>query len=240
MTISRIQFVDGVSRSGAGLNTSADLTSVSIGHTLVAYLRWADTAQNFTSTPVTCTGESNLTSLGSIIGPGPNGTYGQWFILNAATAAGAKTVACTPVGSGANSVYCISVWQLSGATGADGAPVNASGSGTTPSVGKTTSLSNAAMLAVIRSDIGSDMSAPGSGYTEETTLINLFGPDSAEYNLNVGAAGAKTVNATIPSGAWMIDALAISSADGVAGSTELAAIAAVLNGFGINQQGIRR
>lgn len=222
MTITRRDFQDGIIRSGSGFNTNYSTgVSVNVGDTIVAIFRWAHGSDAITAIPITCTGESNLTLIGGHVGPGPNGTYSQWAILKSATASGTKTIGCTPTGTADNG-YCVCGWVLSGvhSDGNDGTGSNASGTGTTPSVGVTTSLSNGAILALMQTDIGSDLSLPGTGYTEETTLQNLYGPEAAEYNLNVGAAGAKTVNATIPSGAWIIHALAIKSADGTGGSTQ--------------------
>lgn len=209
---------------------SATIATWAAGETCVALINWYGTV---TLNTVTMAGESNLTILGSPQTGGPNNGRSQWAVLNNVTGTGSKAVTAN---FSASTDFNVTIWRLSGTDtsgAADGSPAGATGTSTTPSVGITTSVANAAIFAGISSD-GSQPSAPGSGYTLET-LANAYWYDGAEYDIDVGAAGSKTVDATITSGLWIINALAIKPAGG--GTTQALSGSAATGGSGTQSPG---
>jgi hypothetical protein len=128
----------------------------------------------------------------------------QWAVIDSVTASGNKTATVTL--SGTSNAVKIDLWRISGAN-AHGTPVGANGNSTTPSVNVTTTVANAAIFAGGVTDGGSYTA--GSGYTKETINADSYNFDGVEYDIDVGAVGSKTVNATATSGQWIWNAIEI-------------------------------
>lgn len=208
-------FKEGTIYSGSVFNSSTTHPGAQLGDAIVAYCAWIGTA--VVGLQVTCSGESDLTLIGSTDGSntfdpftgGPNGSAGHWLYIPSLSSTASKTLGWTNSVSTSTSPngYVLRSWLLRGVTALDGPPVGALGTGTTPTVNKTTSVSNAAILAIGRSD-GGDMTAPGTGYTQRTDT-NMYGYHGIEDIAAAGAAGTKVVDATFASGNWMMHALAL-------------------------------
>jgi len=89
------------------------------------------------------------------------------------------------------------------------AVAGATGTSTTPTVNVTTGASGALIAAIVSATSGSDPAA-GSGYTL-VTMADGHALVSGEYDLDVGAAGSKTVDFTSSNVVWNITAAAFNA-----------------------------
>ena len=164
-------------------------TGVTAGHSLAVAISLVD---GDTITSVTCTGESNLTLIGSPQGGNSDFVSFQWAYLSNVTSSGDKTITITRDNGnynlagiayeiiGCNTTACYD----SGAEGGEG------GSGYTGTVTLTTGSANDLLLIAAYSGSNhSNWTAP-TGYTEVPFAFNSHW--STAYNLDVGAAGSKT------------------------------------------------
>lgn len=193
---------------GVTSTASVTINTWAAGETCLAAILWYGTQ---TISSVTMTGESNLTVLGSPQTGGPDSGRVQWAVLDSTSGTGNKTIEVTM--SGTPAALQLHVWRLSGG-GSHGTPVGASGSSGTLSVSVTTTADAAALFGCGVTN-GGTWSA-GTGYTKES-VFDGYWYDGAEYDIDVGTAGSKTVNATASSGTWCWSAVEIYSAGGGGG-----------------------
>lgn len=171
-----------------GSSTSIVVTQVgcTAGRSLVIAASWAG---DYTITSATCPGET-VAIHGSAFGRAGIGNYQQLLSIANIQASGDKTVTINLSVSATN--RCAYIVELVGGNTAswfDGVSTAEAASGATASVSRTTTNANAAIFT-----IGAHLSpafSPGSGYTGIGTLVVY---NYGEYDLDAGAAGAKTVD----------------------------------------------
>jgi hypothetical protein len=139
----------------------------------------------------------------------------QIYYLNSISSSGAADLVLTKSVGGTRGLYAV---ELSGTstTGVFDVDNTASAASGTPSLSLTTSGNNAAVfaIAVNGDDFGSgDYSASGSGYVT-VTMANPNSYADGEYNLDVGAAGSKTVAMSAFSAEWSMLAAAFNALTG--------------------------
>jgi len=190
--------------------SSVSCTGLAAGDTLLFLARWdsSNTANNVASIVV---GSTTATLVGSDYGPfTPGNARHQWGIISNSTETGTQTCTLT---MDFNCTKRITCWRLTGCdtSGAFDAFASANGASGNPTLTLTTGVSGAAIFAAW-TDGASDTTneVAGTGYTLEP-LNNANWYDSAEYNLNVGSAGSKTVDCTRNSGAWIMTAVSLKS-----------------------------
>lgn len=203
---------DETTSSSAGNTVSVANTAV--GDCLLAIVSWASATNTLDS--ITVTSESNMTLIGSPQGGGPSSDQVQWAILDDITTSGAKDVVATF--SAANQSL-MGVWRLSGCN--PGSMVDVSnatnGTGTNPSVSLTTTVANAAVFGYVTNNGSESATNTGAGYTDEP-IANYQWYATAEYDLDVGATGSKTVDFTNgTSSTYVITAIALDAGAGGGG-----------------------
>ena len=191
--------VVGVVGAGTGASTVVfTLTGTTAGRSLVVGVCWASPA---TISSITCNGESNLTVHGSPVNHASIGIYSQIASLANITTGGTKTITVTFSSTPSyRSGYAV---ELIGGDTSNWFGAVSSGTGTSanPSIAHTTA-ANAAFIASIMTNVSPPTA--GSNYTfVPLGTTYQFG----EYDLDAGAAGAKTVDYTnATSDAWAIAA----------------------------------
>lgn len=185
------------------------LTSVQVGELVLINVRWYSTG---TISVLTVDG-ANATLLGSPQTGGPDNGRSQWATWVNSGSAGNKTVAVTITsGSGA-----LRAWRVSGQDATNPVAVRNGASGTGTSVSVTLSSCPAECLGVaIGSSIGSDWSSPAAGWSLQTVPDAVW-YDSGATAADLGSAGDKTFTATVSSGAWVVNAVAIQPTPPVGG-----------------------
>lgn len=184
------------------------LNSVAVGHTIVVGCSIHNTA---TLDSVAINGESNAT-LGTRADSGSVDDVQMGYLSNV-TAAGTKTITFTFSGILFGTVFALA---LNGADTAGALDVanTAVGTGTTASLSLSPATANACIVAMACGN-GGDLTQD-TGYTL-ITLPNANWYHEAEYNLDVGAAGVKTVQMTNAGmTAWSLAAMAFKVAGGAA------------------------
>lgn len=180
---------------GSGGTRTITLNGVTEGHGIVVALCF----DSGSTISVACNGESSLTATNAT--PFNPATFGgtdrlMIYCLDSVTEGGDKTVTI----SGVNS-YCagagmsVSGGNTGGWLDAEG---GSTGTGATASTSNTTTAANDMVLAIAASN-ASDAAASGAGYVE----IAIGNPNNfanGEYNLDVGAAGSKTVGMDLSAG----------------------------------------
>lgn len=188
--------------SGTVSSWTLTLNGVTAGRSLVVGLVWNDTSISLTS--VACTGESNLT-LHTV----HTGTSRRQFAsLANVTASGNKTLTFTFNSAHSNAACDGFVFEVVGAdTGSFfDKQATATGSGTSQSVSITPTNDNALLAALV---VAPTTISPGSGYTAISIPSTT---KEAEYKLDAGSIGAKTVDfSSSGSGAWEILAAAFNA-----------------------------
>lgn len=136
-------------------------------------------------------GGSAATMIGGVVdnGAGQSAAWG-WLEVSGS---GDKEVSVTyNVSTGGSSLLV--AWEMSGARHADFVDLTNAidgGSGTNPSISRTTNHDNSAIFAYL--ETGGGNPDAGAGYTEfDPPAINNF--NTFEYDEDVGAAGSKTIN----------------------------------------------
>jgi hypothetical protein len=173
----------------SGTTIAVTLNGCTSGRSLVALIIWTHATATISS--VTCTSESNMTLIGSLQHQLINGAeYSlQIAYLSNITASGNKTVTATFTASSAASTMAITEF-IGGDTSAfydTGSDAGADSN----TVSVTTSVANCLVIGMVASDAGSDPT-PGTGYTAITALGNAYWWEEGQYDLDAGAAGAKT------------------------------------------------
>ena len=202
MAIARVAFADGTPSSIDQANVT--IGTWAAGDTCLINVRWYGTQ---TISTLTFTGESNPTVLGSPQTGGPDNARSQWALLSNVTGTGSKTAAVTL--SGTPLQVCMAMWRLSGCdtAGAEDARNGATSTSSTPSVSVTTNTASTAIFAMMSNNNGP--ATAGGAYTQET-VVDAHRYDDCEYDIDAGAAGAKTVDFSLGgSGLWVINAIAI-------------------------------
>jgi len=135
------------------------------------------------------------------------------FYIKSLSTGGTKTFDTTATGW-SNSGWAAFIAEISGQDTASFHDANngATGNSGTLSASVTTTAANDMMVSVGASTGGDP--AADTGYTG-ITLVNAFDFANAQYNLDVGAAGAKTVQMTAGSGQWAFKAAAFKAAGGI-------------------------
>lgn len=190
------------------------INGVSAGNQLVIAARWYHATATISS--ITISGESNATVHGSPTkNASLNNATGQIASLANVTSGGNKTITCT-FSADLSSAGGITVMEVSGGDTAAFFDVEAgsTGNSTNPTTSLTTSNANE-MIVAVQSNGSADATA-GSGYTL-IALPNTFWFDEAEYNLDAGVAGSKTVDFAAGSAQWMVKAAAFKASGGGGG-----------------------
>lgn len=200
-----ITFVGSTENSAFGSGTTGSATrSCTAGNSVVVCIRWYNVV---TISSITCSGET-VTLVGS---PAVNGTRcSQFAVINNVASTASKTVDVTLSGTAANVSICLVEFSGAKTSGIAGAhPAASTGTSANPSHSITTTADNSAIVGILMSNISG--ATPGSGYT--TLSFNTWWSyEYGQYDADVGAAGAKTVNWTMSSEAWHIDALEVLAA----------------------------
>ena len=196
------------------------LNGTTAGRHLIIGVAWYDPNEDQTDTinSITISGESNATLIDTP-SYGIIGRTTQLAYLANNTGGGNKTVTVTGTANGATD-YQIFVLEFSGGdVGAFlGAFNKATGGGNPASLSLTTATNGALIVAYIGAFVGADLT-PGAGYTNiDVGNDDIGGFFEGEYDLDAGAAGAKTVNFSDPSAAWMMSAASFKAAIGVEGA----------------------
>lgn len=191
------------------------LTSVPAGASIIVGVSMLSTTLTISS--VTCSNESNLTETSAITrytaGSGATGSF-QFFYLGEVTEAGTNTKTVTVTTSSAsNTTQCFFLAVTGGDTASFfDADASATGTGTTQSVGVTTTADNGLIVAATITGYANGDATEGAGYTA-IALTNWDGNYHGQYNLDVGSAASKTVGfTTAGSGLWAIKAAAFKAA----------------------------
>ncbi len=207
--VTRVGFFD--NNSNTATTCAVVVTGVSAGDTLVIGSRRSSATSTITS--VTVSSNANATARGTEKTGGPGNCILAWYTLDNVATGGSLTVTVT---LNEDIKHGIVVWHLSSADTAAAYDNSASGgaTSTTPSWSLTTNSANAAIFVVLTSDTGEP--AAGAAYTAEVVINHNFF-DLGEYDIDAGAAGAKTVDfGTQGSGAWIGHAISIKNATGAA------------------------
>lgn len=194
--------------SAAASTLVLTLAGTTIGRSIVLGLAWDSTT---TISSITCTGESNLTLIGSPQFLSGNG-YTQLAYLGLNTTGGTKTITVTYTGSTSRRNGA-ALELIGGKTGSllDNFGSTSGGPSADWSINITTGTNNAAILAVTTHGNG-PRTTPGGGYTD-LQFGGVWGLHSAEYLLDASTAGSKTVNFTHTSTSWGISVASFNSAD---------------------------
>jgi hypothetical protein len=178
--------------------------SFTAGNSIVMFVACYGAAFDVTIDSATFGGQS-LTNRGKSTQAG-SGKGATVLTLDSITGSGSKTVVITP--SSGVAVGMVVVYEVSGGDTSgifDAANGASSASSANPSVSLTTVTDNAAIFAFTSTSGGEP--TQGSGYTL-TNLTNLDF-EAGEYDLDAGSAGAKTVDFSASSGAWVIRAVSL-------------------------------
>ena len=204
MTISIVQSGDSIGLTSS--NTIAlTLTGVTAGSALVARIDWYSGAITISS--VTCTAESNLTVHGAKLTV--NSEDMQFASLGNVTTGGSKTITVTL--SSAALYRSLVVFEVAGGHPSNFFDVESdtTGTSTDPTGSITTTQPSCAVFAVTSSASGVVTTA-GAGFTLQTVVSgNINASDGTEYDLDVGAAGVKSVPfVNSSSSAWAVKSAA--------------------------------
>ena len=187
------------------VSTRDVVRSVTSGNLCLISIRWYGTA---TVSSVTCSGET-VTLVGSAASGAPNAAKSQWAWFTASSTA-SKTVTVT-LSASANDIK-LSFIEISGQASS---PIGNSATATDVSTANPstslTATANSAIYAVLMT--GSLSTTPGTDYTD-LGIQGWWSEEEAEYDIDVGAAGSKTVNWTSNAATWHIDAIEIKVASG--------------------------
>ena len=200
------------SASNSGGSSVAVTLTLTAGRSLVVIHNWA-TSQTGTITSITCSNNSNLTLIGSPTRSAIDHNTQFAYLSNIGTG-GSQTVTVNM--SVAQDEMTTNVLEYIGGdtTGVyDNAVNSGSGNSANPSISLTTNTANALIVGCCGDD-AADPTA-GSGYTI-ITIANFWNFCSGEDQLDMGAAGAKTVAFTAASGNWIAVAAAFKIAGGAA------------------------
>lgn len=202
-----------------------DLVGVQNGEHILVNVRWGGTGTISTLNVGGASGGvggTNMTLLGSPQTGGPDNWRSQWAILEWTGSAGDKLVYVNVSGSPSGGVEA---WRISGANAATpvGSRNGASGSGTAVSVDLTSCPAECIGFA-IGTNNGGDWSSPGDSWSL-LTVGDAGWYDSGAQKSDLGTSGTKTVSATIASGTWVVNAIAIAPTGGGGGSSAPAAYA---------------
>jgi hypothetical protein len=193
--------------NGASINW--DLTGVDAGDSLVVPILWGSASVTITS--VTCSGESNLTGHTQKGPVGPSDSTTQIFHLDNVTSGGTKTITINfsgAPGGGTAFAMALAGGKTSGFFDAEPSGGGSNAASGTPSTSITTTVANAFIVAICSNDGGDPQN--GTDYTL-VTLADRNWFINGEYDLDAGAAGAKTVDMTV-GGVWVIGAAAFKPA----------------------------
>jgi hypothetical protein len=202
-----------VARAGAAINdetfTAAATDNATRvferGQSILVGVTWGNPSSRLL-TSVTCSGEQNLTLIGSPVVDGTLGQAVQFAYLSKVLAAGNKTITINFDGA------CDGDWWIMSYAGADlqqfydlGTLANASGNSAAPSVNVVPVMDNSLI-------VGYAANNPG-GFTVGGAYTVLAGGSSfqivsAEDDVDGGAAGSRAVNYTSTSSAWLMVGLA--------------------------------
>ena len=227
--VARVGF-DAVNSSAAG---GALSLTASAGDTIIVGIGWYSTT--VTITGVTVSSNSDATVRGSTQTGGPSDGRIAWYVLDNVTTGGALTVSYTL--SGAVNSKGIA-WAVSGANTSSAVDTTQGGTNAgsaNPSVSITTANANSAIFAMQIN--GSGVPDAGSGYTLEDTETHAVWYEAAEYDIDVGAAGSKTVDFVEGSSNWVMHAIAINTA-AAGGSAALSGVASTVPADGVAAPGI--
>lgn len=198
-------FVGSTENSAFGSGTTGSCTrSCTAGNSVVVCIRWYNVV---TVSSITCSGET-VTLVGS---PAVNGLRcSQFAVINNVASTASKTVDVTLSGSASNISICLVEFSGAKTSGIAGAhPAASTGTSANPSHSVTTTADNSAIVGILMSNISG--ATPGTGYSN-LSFNTWWSYEYGQYDADVGAAGAKTVNWTMSSEAWHIDALEVLAA----------------------------
>lgn len=222
------------------------LTGTNSGDAVVFGIQWNSNTTTISS--ITCPGESDATLIGSPVRAASGPQKGmQLAYLAALSSGGSKTFTITFSSAGNCSAFAAAFNGHDSASFLDASTSNSTTS-TNPSVTLTTGVNNALVVSMVNSNSGVQPTA-GSGYTG-ISVTDTDGAAFGEYNLDVGTAGAKTVDYVHASSVnWTLYAASFKSgvapgvietvptpglvtgADGVVESMPLAALESGTNDF---------
>ncbi len=195
---------------GAGTSLAVNLTGTTAGRSIIVGVMWNSTTSTITS--ITCTGESNLTLIGSpqrSAGGADKGIQLAYLANN--TGGGSKTITVNLSGSGFLSIFAVEYAGGNIASLLDTSN-SAAAASSNPSTSLTTTSNNSLIVSIVCSDSGVN-STPGSGFTA-ISVDDSNGATDAEYKLDAGTAGSKTVDYTNAStNNWVIYAAAFNTQD---------------------------
>lgn len=180
------------STSGGGTSASFGITgTATVGDGIQAMVWWWDTGPA-TISNIACSGEADLTLIGSkfsvSIGGFPYGA--QIAYLSNITAAAPPALTVNFSGSMSACGMCGMTVRGGDTTGLLGTTTqSASGNSAAPSVNIATANANEMILGMVMTNDGTQ--TPGSGYTG-ITLPNILWFEEGQYDLDAGAAGTKT------------------------------------------------
>lgn len=211
-----------IARAGVAINdetfaaaaTDSATRAVERGQSILVGVTWGNPSSRLL-TSVTCSGEQNLTLIGSPFVDATLGQAIQFAYLAKVLATGTKTITINFDGS------CSGDWFIASYSGADpfafydaATLVTASGVGIAPTVNAVPTRDNALLAGYSSSLVGSF--AVGSGYT---LLANgsAFQIVSSEDDVDGGTVGSRAVDFSALSGAWMIAAAAFKAAEPTSG-----------------------
>lgn len=189
---------------GGSPGTSSDTISFVVsgctaGRSLVVGAEWVSSSPNISS--ITCSGESDLTLIGSKVSNSGITSSCQLAYLANITTSGDKTITITL--SSAATYRGAFGYEFSGGRAADflDASLTGTGSSADPSISLTTGEDNTLVVSICSAV--NAVSAAGSAYT----LINMGGSfRDGEYDLDGGTAGARAVDYTATTGSWAVAA----------------------------------
>lgn len=194
---------------GSGTAISgAILASSTAGHGFVGIFLWDSTTTTLSALGLS--GESAPTLIGS---PQTGvGCSAQLCYIPSLAAGGAKTLTATLSGAGFWHITGITLSGQDTGTFYDSAEVGASGSTGNATGTCTTGTANCSIIAVAMSAVAHPAaSAPATAV--QFALIDFLNFENAQYTLDVGASGAKTVTMTIASnGNWLLKGAAFRTA----------------------------
>jgi hypothetical protein len=200
---SRVQTVPNVDISGSGFT----INSVVAGNSILVHIRWYGTSPGIAT--LVCPGETielvgSVYTLTSPLSAGDHQNH-RWAMIKNVQSSGNKTISGTfQAGTASSNTLALEIDAATDLDTDQGA-VDAVGSAN-PSVAFTTTEDNDFAVALC-STLGSDPTA-GTGYTH-IPLNNAALVDAAEYDEDVGVAGAKTAAMVSSSGKWIITVAAL-------------------------------
>jgi hypothetical protein len=202
ITIS-VAWTDATDNDG-GSTAAVTLAGVTTGRSVLLCVRWLNASATISS--ITCPGETVVLKTKATQAAASANV--QWGYVDSIVAGGSKTFT---VNFSAGTFHVgVGACEITGAltSGIYDAENQANNSGSAnPSVGVTTTTDGAAIFAGVFSN-NTNAHTAGSGYTL-ITFGQTTGSAEGEYDLDVGAAGAKTVDFTASSQAWALSAIAI-------------------------------